>query len=154
MSAYEPWDLCVELDICVRRIALADTWGAWIPQHQAIVLARGLNPVQERCVLAHQAEHALANHTVSCGLGPFADQPHVQAALSPMARRQDRHATIEAARKLIPLSELAATLRARARSVTEAAFHLRVTPDVLCTRIADLQKEGWPWRLDKSKIAG
>lgn len=136
--AYTPAVLLDHLGVSVKRVWLRDTWGTWIRERQTIVLASGLSAVQERCVLAHELEHVLAED-IACGGSPF-------------AVRLEREADREAARKLIAISDLAEVAQ-WAPDVHAAAAELNVTERMLQVRLADLKGEGWPWP-DGSKIAG
>ena len=135
---YAPDAALEQLDVTVTRIWLRDTWGAWSRNRRRIFIASGLTPVQERCVLAHEVEHVLAG---DAGCSNMA-----------VAVRQERRADVEAARKLIGISDLA-TVAQWAPDVYTAAAELGVTERMLRVRLNDLQGEGWPWR-DGSKIAG
>lgn len=152
--SYEPDEECIQLGIRVRTLWLRDTWGAWAPQHRTIVLAEGLTPVQRRCVLAHEVEHAIADHATGCGSGPYAELSEVRRQFSLVTIRQERHADLQAARKLIAISDLAELAQWFDGEVTAVAAELGVTERMLTIRLRDLQGEGWPWRLVKSKIAG
>ncbi|MFG3090630.1 ImmA/IrrE family metallo-endopeptidase [Streptomyces antibioticus] len=137
---YAPAVILDELGIKVTRTWLRDTWGVWSLDRRRIVIASGLSEVQERCVLAHELEHVYA------GDGECS---------SPLAGiRQERHADLEAARKLVAISDLAAVAQWAGDPHTAAA-ELRVTERLLRVRLNDLRGEGWPWRpLDGSRIAG
>ncbi|MEU3459029.1 ImmA/IrrE family metallo-endopeptidase [Streptomyces sp. NPDC006733] len=127
---YSPAVLLDEMRIPVLRVWLRDTWGAWSPVHRKIVIATGLSPVQERCVLAHELEHVLCDDA-ACGFGV-------------LGVHQERRADLEAARKLVALSDLAAAA-GWAPDVRAAAAALGVTERVLRIRLHDLRGEGWPW---------
>lgn len=135
---YAPAAFLEQLDVTITRIWLRDTWGAWSQDHRRIVIASGLTLVQERCVLAHEVEHVLAEDA-DCSDMAF-------------AVRQERRADVEAARKLIGISDLAAVAQ-WAPDVYTAAAELNVTERMLRVRLNDLKGEGWPWR-DGSRIAG
>lgn len=138
---YAP-DLALEhLGIRVVRTWLRDTWAAWSrEQRDTIVIASGLSVVQERCVLAHEIEHVLAD-----------DDACADRAL---AVRRERRADLEAARKLVAISDLAAVAQ-WAPDVQSAAHELQVTERMLTVRLNDLRGEGWPWlHQGGSKIAG
>ncbi|MEU3620651.1 ImmA/IrrE family metallo-endopeptidase [Streptomyces sp. NPDC006872] len=137
---YAPAVILDQLGIVVVRTWLRDTWGAWSRDRQRIVIASGLSAVQERCVLAHELEHVYADDA-DCN--------------SPVERiRQERRADLEAARKLIAISDLAEVAQWAADTYTAAA-ELRVTERLLEVRLNDLRGEGWPWRhQDGSRIAG
>lgn len=141
--SYSPHAVLEELRIPVVRVHLRDTWGAWSPLHRKIALASGLSPVQERCVLAHELEHALADD-LGCGVGLYAAHPR--------AIPQERRADTLAARKLISISDLAAVAQ-WADDIRLAAVELEVTERMLRVRLHDLDGEGWPWPAT-SKTAG
>jgi Zn-dependent peptidase ImmA (M78 family) len=140
---YSPKRVLEQLGVAVVRVHLRDTWGAWSPLHRKVAVAEGLSAVQERCVLAHEVEHALADD-LGCGVG--LDAAH------PLALPQEQRADREAARKLIAISDLAEIAR-RTPELALAAAELEVTERMLCVRLQDLQGEGWPWPVT-SKIAG
>lgn len=152
--SYEPIRVCEDLGIRVGRLWLRDTWGAWAPQHRTILLAEGLTPTQERCVLAHEVEHALAEHSVGCGNGPYAELPRIRSAFSLLTVKQERHADLMAARKLVAISDLAELAQWFDGDTRTVAAELRVTERMLKIRLNELTGEGWPWQLGKSKIAG
>jgi Zn-dependent peptidase ImmA (M78 family) len=126
---YSPTKVLDHLGIPVVRTWLRDTWACWSPAHRTVVLASGLSPVQERCVLAHEVEHVLADDIGCAG---------------PSALRMERRADREAARKLIAISDLAPVAQ-WAPDLRTAAAELRVTERMLQVRLADLEGEGWPW---------
>ncbi|MFG3050369.1 ImmA/IrrE family metallo-endopeptidase [Kitasatospora sp. NPDC048239] len=132
-------DPLAELDrmgIPIVRQWLRDTWGVWSPAHRAVVIATGLSPVEERCVLAHELEHILVGDT-GCG--------------GRDGLRAERLADLRAARKLVALSDFC-RVRQWATSEAEMAEELGVTTWILRTRGADL--EGGAQWLGTSKIAG
>ena len=133
--SYSPLAVLDDLRIPVVRVRLRDTWGAWSPLHRKIVLAEGLSAAQELCVLAHEVEHALADD-LGCGVG--LDAAH------PLCIPQERRADLQAARKLIAISDLAAVAQ-WADDVRIAAAELGVTERMLRVRLHDLNGEGWPW---------
>lgn len=133
--SYSPLAVLDDLRIPVVRVHLRDTWGAWSPLHRKIVVATGLTAVQELCVLAHEVEHALADD-LGCGVG--------LNAAHPLGIHQERRADIQAARKLIAISDLAAVAQ-WADDVRVAAAELGVTERMLRVRLHDLNGEGWPW---------
>ncbi|MDX3455102.1 ImmA/IrrE family metallo-endopeptidase [Streptomyces sp. ME02-8801-2C] len=130
-----------QLGIRVVRTWLRDTWGAWSRERRdVIVVASGLSEVQERCVLAHELEHVLA------------DDADCDGRLASV--RQERRADLEAARKLVAISDLAEVAQ-WANDIHTAAAELRVTERLLEVRLTDLRGEGWPWpHQGGSKIAG
>lgn len=141
--SYSPERVLEQLGVAVVRVRLRDTWGAWSPLHRKVAVAQGLSLVQERCVLAHEAEHALADD-LGCGVG--------LNAAHPLAVPQELRADREAARKLMAISDLAEIAK-RAPDLRAAAAELEVTERMLLVRLHDLQGEGWPWPVT-SKTAG
>lgn len=136
---YRPSLALEYLGIRVVRTWLRDTWGAWSRDPgDVVVIASGLSVVQERCVLAHELEHVIADDD-QCG-------SHITSV------RQERRADIEAARKLVAISDLAEVAQ-WAPDVHSAADELHVTERMLQVRLNDLKGEGWPWR-GGSRIAG
>ncbi|WP_282204487.1 ImmA/IrrE family metallo-endopeptidase [Kitasatospora fiedleri] len=133
---YNPAAELEEMGIPILRCWLRDTWGIWSPERHAVVVADGLTPIEERCVLAHELEHVLAGDS-GCG--------------GTAGLQAERRAETRAARKLIALSDWA---RARqwAADEHELAAELNVTTWALRARHADLQG-GAQW-LGTSKIAG
>ncbi|WKX70067.1 ImmA/IrrE family metallo-endopeptidase [Streptomyces sp. XD-27] len=136
---YEPAVVLEQLGIHIKHTWLRDTWGAWCPSLRTIVIASGLSAVQERCILAHELEHVLADDA-GCAEGP-------------LAIRLERAADRAAARKLVAISDLAEVAK-WAPDVHTAAAKLRVTERMLRVRLDDLEGEGWPWPQAGSKIAG
>ncbi|MFI2610646.1 ImmA/IrrE family metallo-endopeptidase [Kitasatospora sp. NPDC018619] len=136
VEQYDPLATLDQMGIPVIRMWLRDTYGAWSPTHGVVLLAQGLSPVEERCVLAHEIEHILAGDT-GCG--------------GAVGLRAERLADLHAARKLVALSDFCAA-RQWANSEAELAAELGVTGWILRTRAADL--EGAPSWLGTSKIAG
>jgi Zn-dependent peptidase ImmA (M78 family) len=56
-------DLCREAGVEVRTARLPGDWlGAYDDPRRRILLAHGLTPVEQRCVLAHELGHALRMH--------------------------------------------------------------------------------------------
>ncbi|MDJ1132431.1 ImmA/IrrE family metallo-endopeptidase [Streptomyces iconiensis] len=135
---YSPHHALDLLGVTVIRTWLRDTWGVWSHSRRKIVIASGLSTVQERCVLAHEVEHVLAGHD-GCATGV-------------LAVRQERDADLEAARKLVAISDLCEVAQ-WADEIRLAAHDLRVTERVLRIRLRDLEGEGWPWPAT-SKIGG
>ncbi|WP_185932513.1 ImmA/IrrE family metallo-endopeptidase [Streptomyces sp. WAC 01325] len=137
---YAPDAILEQLGIPVVRTWLRDTWGAWSRDHRKIVIASGLSPVQERCVLAHELEHF------------YAEDDDCNGYIGTV--RQERRADLEAARKLVAISDLAEVAQWTSDLHTAAA-ELRVTERLLEVRLNDLRGEGWPWRRPGgSKIVG
>ncbi|WP_445520535.1 ImmA/IrrE family metallo-endopeptidase [Streptomyces sp. NEAU-174] len=149
--SYEPTKICRELGIRVEWMRLRDTWGAWVPNRRLIILATELSPALERCVLAHQVEHALVHDSAGCGIGPYADS--IRHRFTSLTIRQERRADREAARKLIPDSHVAAVARWARGNIRVAAGKLGVTEGMLRIRLDDTG-EAWPWPQETSRIAG
>lgn len=137
---YAPALILESLGVSIVRTWLRDTWGAWSPDKNSVVVASGLSPVQERCVLAHELEHVLAGD-LDCG-----------DRMSSI--RQEHRADREAARKLVAISDLASVAQ-WTDDLHTAAAELQVTERLLEVRLNDLRGEGWPWRRQGgSRIAG
>lgn len=134
-APYDPHAELEQLGIAILREWLRDTWGAWVPSRRIVVVASGLSGVEERCVLAHEVEHILADDG-GCGTGPI-------------SMRAERRADLRASRKLIALSDFC-RLRQVADNEYDLASELQVTPWMLRARAADLEGR---W-LGTSKIAG
>ncbi|MEU2214551.1 MULTISPECIES: ImmA/IrrE family metallo-endopeptidase [Streptomyces] len=138
---YDPASVLDSLGIPVVYTWLRDTWGAWSADHGRVVVATGLSPVQERCVLAHEVEHVLAGDT-GC-----MDRDQLTAL------RQERRADLKAARKLIAISDLCQVAQ-WAPDLPTVAAELGVTERLVEVRLNDLKGEGWPAWQAGSKIAG
>lgn len=134
---FSPQAMLEQLGIPVVRCWLRDTWGAWSATYRKIVIADGMSARQERCVLAHELEHVLAGHD-GCAAGP-------------LAVRQERLADLEAARKLIAISDLCAVAK-WADDIRLAAHELHVTERMLRIRLRDLEGEGWPWPVGSTTV--
>jgi Zn-dependent peptidase ImmA (M78 family) len=138
---YSPQALLDHFGIRVVRTWLRDTWGMWLPDRMTVVVAEDLSPVQERCTLAHEVEHVLAGHP-QCG--PSTDEPPLSAI------QREQHADLQAARKLVAVSDLA-RIAQRGLDLRATAAELAVTERLLAIRLNDLKGEAWPATL---KIAG
>lgn len=139
---YSPHCVLAQFGIRIVRAWLRDTWGLWLPEHQAVVVAEGISPVQERCTLAHEVEHVLAGDEGGCGVNP--------AGTGEDRAQVEKLADLRAARKLIAISDLASVAQ-RELSLSETAAELEVTERLLKIRLNDLKEEAWP---DTLKIAG
>ena len=93
--------------------------GGWFPQHDLILLAPGLHPVEERCTLAHELGHASLGHTANAS-GWF-------------AQRQERAADRWAARMLISPVEYELAERLHGTHLGGIAHELGVTTHILAT---------------------
>ena len=91
--------------------------GGWFPQHDLILLAPGLHPVEELCTLAHELGHATLGHTTHEN-GWF-------------AQRQERAADRWAARMLISPVECELAERLYGPSPNLIARELGVTTHIL-----------------------
>ncbi len=72
------------------RLPKGDAW--WVPSEDAIVVDDRLDPIEERCAIAHEVEHAVA-----------ADVP---VDLLFFSRKQEQRANRRADRKLVELADL------------------------------------------------
>lgn len=122
-APYDPRAALKGMGIPVLRVWLRDTWGVWAPEQQVVIVSSGLSAVEERCVLAHEVEHVLASDG-ACGDGP-------------VDFGAERRADLNAARKLIALTELC-RVRQSVADELELARELQVTPRMLRTRLVDL----------------
>lgn len=93
--------------------------GGWFPQHDLILLAPGLHPVEELCTLAHELGHATLGHTTHEN-GWF-------------AQRQERTADRWAARMLISPVEYELAERLHGTHLGGIAHELGVTTHILAT---------------------
>lgn len=93
--------------------------GGWFPQHDLILLAPGLHPVEELCTLAHELGHATLGHTTHEN-GWF-------------AQRQERAADRWAARMLISPVEYELAERLHGTHLGGIAHELGVTTHILAT---------------------
>jgi Zn-dependent peptidase ImmA (M78 family) len=139
---YSPHSVLKQLGIRIIRTWLRDTWGLWLPDRHAVVVAEGISEVQERCTLAHEVEHILANDQGACGMKATGSEPE---------RAEIEHGLdLRASRKLIAISDLG-TVAPKQLSLSETAAELKVTERLLKIRLTDLKGEAWP---DTLKIAG
>lgn len=138
---YSPRTILDALGISVIRTWLRDTWGLWLPDKMTVVVAEGISPVQERCTLAHEVEHILAGDGYCCS---STDDTSLSAV------RREQRADLQAARKLVGISDLAPAAH-RGLGLSEVAAELDVTERLLMIRLDDLKGEAWPATL---KIAG
>lgn len=130
---YNPWaDLGSRPHICCdsHSVELPTGKGWWLPDVMGIVLDRRLTRVERRCALAHELQHVDHDDVQVFAVGP--DGPR-------MARRQERRADREAARRLVEVQALAAALRAHPDDPSAVAEELDVTVDVLRCRLDTLR---------------
>jgi Zn-dependent peptidase ImmA (M78 family) len=139
---YSPHCVLAQIGIRIVRAWLRDTWGLWLPDQRAVVVAEGISDVQERCTLAHEVEHILAGDQGACGLTPTGTEDE--------RARIEQRADLGAARKLIAISDLG-RIAQQELSLSETAAELGVTERLLRVRLHDLKGEAWP---DTLKIAG
>lgn len=126
---YDPWaDLHARPHICCdwHSVELPVGRGWWLPDVLGIVLDRRLSRVERRCALAHELRHADHHDEQVAHIGP--DGPR-------LARRQEKRADREAARRLVELDQLAAALRAYPSDPAAVADELDITVDVLHCRL-------------------
>ncbi len=126
-AAYDPWkDLASRPDITYGRTELpGGAGGMWFPDLRAIAIDRRLPRVGARCVLAHELAHVDLNHQQCVGYGPDSLR---------LARRREHEATRLAARRLLPVTLIAAKYvediplpdLAADLAVTEAMLHIRL----------------------------
>lgn len=132
MTNYNPWaDLGDRPHICCdsHSVELPVGSGWWLPDVMGIVLDRRLTRVERRCALAHELQHVDYGDVQVHSVGP--DGPR-------MARRQEKRADREAARRLVQVQELAAAMRAHPHNPAAVAEELDVTLDVLRCRLDTL----------------
>lgn len=131
---YNPWaDLGSRPHICcdAHTVELPVGKGWWLPDVMGIVLDRRLSRVERRCTLAHELQHVENDDTQVAPIGP--DGPR-------LARRQEKRADREAARRLIDVHHLGAALRAHPHDPSAVAEELDVTTDVLRCRLDHLSR--------------
>ena len=93
--------------------------GGWFPEHDLILLAKNLNPVEEMSTLAHELGHAVLGHTADVD-GWF-------------AQRQERAADQWAARLLVSPAEYQAAERLHGPHMGGIVHELGVTTHILAT---------------------
>lgn len=125
--AYDPWaDIAVRHPgVHVERCDMRPASGAWVAEHQVILLDRGLLRAERNSTLAHEVAHIDLEHAIT-GLRWF-------------DRRQERDADAAAARRLLPLEDLAAVL-AWALSAVDVARELDVTAHMVNVRLRGLSE--------------
>ena len=123
---YCPWrDLTSREDVAFGVTRLPWGRGWWIRAERAIVLDDRLTQAERRSVLAHELVHAEL------------DDENCAAHAPRIARRRERQADRVAARRLIPLEQLAEALL-WATDEHELADELSVAVDTVRTRLDDL----------------
>lgn len=122
---YDPWgDAALRHPgVHIERCDLAPARGAWVPEHQVILLDQGLLRPERNCTLAHEVAHI--------------DLAHASTGLRWFDRRQERDADTTAAGRLMPLGDLAAVL-AWALSPEDVARELDVTARMVRIRLRGL----------------
>lgn len=130
---YDPWaDLASRPEITYGRTFLpGGAGGLWFPDIPAITLDKRLTRVAARCVLAHELAHVDLRHGSCAGWGP---------GTARLARRQERSATALAARRLLPVTSIAAAF-AEELPLADMAAELNVTESVLHRRLRDLNDD-------------
>lgn len=137
---YDVVSVCASLGVHVKTLILAQTWGAWVPQYHAIVLAADLTPAQRISTLAHHIEHAIGGHG-PCGTGPFATALVGSGFARGVTLHQDFVADRAAARKLLAGVDLSA---AAGQDTLTWAHRLGVTEHMLAVRLQELEEGAWP----------
>lgn len=102
--------------------------GRWFPGPREIVIDKTLRRLKSRCTLAHELAHAVLNHG-PCGGGDLFDY------------RRELEADQFAARLMLDDLEYLADTLAVTCGVGHAAAELRVTVDLLDTRLSTLTDE-------------
>jgi transcriptional regulator with PAS, ATPase and Fis domain len=110
--------------------------GWWLPDVLGIVLDRRLTRIERRCALAHELRHVDNGDVQVFTVGP--DGPR-------QAKRQERRADRQAARRLVALETLAAAMRIHPHDHAAVAEDLDVTVDVLRCRIEHLSGAERRW---------
>ncbi len=116
-------------EIMVHRCSLEEGTGWWSPAYQVILLEESLDPISERCVMAHELGHALLGH---CGVDEDIPQRRF------FARRIEAAADAWADSRLVAFADLAQVLGMYAGEISRVAAELEVTPAVLGRRLARL----------------
>lgn len=137
---YDPFGELEGLGVHVRRASLRAAWAVWVPHKRAIVLTTGLSRIEERCVLAHQVEHLLADDRCPAGgvPGPAAGwHPDLgdPRGLDPGTALREHLADRAAAAKLVD-GATARRVLARVERPSDAAELLEVTEHMLAVRLA------------------
>lgn len=128
MTRYSPWAHVHRLpDVLVVLDDLEHADAYWEPDERVILLDRRLGQAERRCRLAHELAHLEAGDEL-CAHGPDAHR---------LGGRQERRADALAARRLIPLDDLADAL-AWALHVGEVAEHLHVDGRTVRARLRSL----------------
>lgn len=134
---YNPWaDALIRFPgIHIERCDLGTAHGAWVPSQRVILLDQGLDRVQLRCSLAHEIAHI--------------DLRHVSTDLSWFDQRAERDADNLAAKRLIPVDDLATVARCNEWDYHQTARDLNVTVATLRTRVDQLTSEQRATALDQ-----
>lgn len=122
---YSPWSAIGELeDVIVGFVPLPDGMGWWEPDERVMLIDSRLDRVCRRCTAAHELEHILAGDEACVGTS----DDHYYTL------RTERRASIRAARKLIPLEELAEAILLYDDDDFLVAEHLDVDLETLDVR--------------------
>ncbi len=140
VGMYDPFGELDRLGVHVRRATLRAAWAVWVPHKRAVVLTTGLTRVQERCVLAHQVEHILADDRCPAGgiPGPAAGwhPDHLDPrGWDPGTALREHLADRAAAAKLVD-GGTARRVLAQAEHPARAAELLDITEHMLAVRLA------------------
>lgn len=120
---WDPWEHLGELRL---EYGLVFANGAYLPEHQAVVLRRGMTRAEERSALAEEIAHHELMHWPT-------DDPIEAERIELRARRR-------AAWKLITVESLTEAIHA-SHSWFEVAEHLEVDPDLLELRVKDMTED-------------
>lgn len=137
---YDPFGELERLGVHVRRASLRAAWAVWVPHKRAIVLTTGLSRVEERCVLAHQVEHLLADDRCPAGgipgpaRGPDPDLGDPRGLDLGTALRE--HLADRAAAAKLVDGHAARRALSRVEHPSEAAELLDITEHMLAVRLA------------------
>ncbi len=137
---YDPFGELARLGVHVRRANLRAAWAVWVPHKRAIVLTTGLSRIEERCVLAHQIEHILADDRCLAGgipgpAGGWHPDLGDPRGLDPGTALREHLADRAAAAKLVD-GHSARSVLACVERPSEAAELLDITEHMLAVRLA------------------
>ncbi|NGO68004.1 ImmA/IrrE family metallo-endopeptidase [Streptomyces boncukensis] len=133
LTLYDPWhDLASRPELTYGRTSLpGGAGGLWFPDMRAIAIDSGLGWIGARCALAHELAHVDLQHSQCAGHSPGALR---------FAQRQERQATLLAAKRLLPVTFIAAHF-AEDVYLADMAADLNVTEYLLRLRLQTLNDE-------------
>ncbi len=124
---WSPWQEAAQYpEIMIHRCSLDEGAGWWSPAYRVILLEESLDPITERCVLAHELGHALLGH---CGVDSQLPQQRF------FAYRIEAAADSWADERLISAPDLFAAMAAYRGDLALVAAQLEVTAAVLDRRL-------------------